>query len=77
MGLHGGSLVCQAMGERAEVLRDESSTILTLFYGPLGITDSNVVEVKVIHNALLVLIDAGCVGNRLLVIESDLKVAVS
>ena len=59
------------------ILRDESGSTLVIFYSPLGITHSNVVEEEAICNALLCFISARRVGKRELIVEPDSKIEVT
>ncbi|KAL4332123.1 hypothetical protein GQ457_07G004320 [Hibiscus cannabinus] len=59
------------------VLRDGESQILALFFGSLGVLDSNVVELRAIVFALEMVASFPRVDVVLLVIESDSAIAIS
>ena len=58
------------------ILRDESKKVVGMFFGPLGIIESNEAEVKAIQQALVLFLQTKWVGVKELVIESDSMVAV-
>ena len=58
------------------ILRNERERILALFSGPLGILDSNIVEVMAIKVALGMFVRSIWKGKFGLIIESDSKIAV-
>ncbi|XVE98229.1 hypothetical protein REPUB_Repub03eG0087800 [Reevesia pubescens] len=58
------------------VLRDNSSTIISLFYGPIGFHDTNVAEIIAIKIALNVFVISKSFSKGHLLIESDSMVAV-
>ncbi|KAL4323498.1 hypothetical protein GQ457_11G030680 [Hibiscus cannabinus] len=59
------------------VLRNWESLILALFFGPIGVADSNEAELQAIGHALALLAEIDLQGIHLVVIESDSRVAVS
>ena len=64
-------------GEEDVILRDETGSIISLFFGPLGITESNVAEVEAVRNAFLRCTKAGWIGKRKLIVDSDSVITVS
>ncbi|XWS32981.1 hypothetical protein CRYUN_Cryun22dG0037900 [Craigia yunnanensis] len=58
------------------VLRDSNGLVRGVFYGPLGVVDSNIAEMLAIKIALQVFLYSPWIKDHALIVESDSKVAV-
>ncbi|EOY09986.1 Uncharacterized protein TCM_025355 [Theobroma cacao] len=61
----------------ARGLQDSQGHVKGVFYDPLGIQDSNVVELLAIYNALKLFAFTSSVGSYKLIVEIDSKVVIS